>query len=99
MWLHSRHMIKKMCDHIVTRASILPAQRASNKMTTDHAYWTPQDETRFILFLSEHAAAAGDGGNFKMTTFEQAAAEVEPFRTKGAHRLKKGTLGRIFWFS
>jgi hypothetical protein len=33
------------------------------------ASWTTQDKLDLLNFLAEHASAAGDGGNFKCTTF------------------------------
>jgi hypothetical protein len=58
-------------------------------MPKDNATWTPADETAFIEFLHEHKAAAGDGGNFKATTYEAAAAVLEAKRTKGGPKTAK----------
>ncbi|KAF8952273.1 hypothetical protein BDZ97DRAFT_1682107 [Flammula alnicola] len=60
-------------------------------MTKDNgaAQWTTEDEVIFIDFLLLHAAAAGDGGNFKMVTFNAAAPVIEVKRVKGGPKTAK----------
>jgi hypothetical protein len=53
------------------------------------ACWTAGDEVLLLNFLVDHASAAGDGGNFKMTTFTAAAAVVDSKRTKGGPKTAK----------
>jgi hypothetical protein len=47
------------------------------------AHWTTIDEDKLIVFLVEHKAAAGDGGNFKKTTWTAASEHLKQFTTKG----------------
>ena len=47
------------------------------------ASWTTLDEVKLLNFLTEHASAAGDGGNFKATTFEVASAVLDQIPVKG----------------
>ncbi|KIK05205.1 hypothetical protein K443DRAFT_55748, partial [Laccaria amethystina LaAM-08-1] len=59
-----------------------------------NANWTPADKTAFFEFLHEHKAlevdaAAGNGNNFKVTTYEAAAAVLEAKRTKGGPKTAK----------
>ncbi|KAH9172560.1 hypothetical protein EDB89DRAFT_1964914, partial [Lactarius sanguifluus] len=51
--------------------------------------WTLSDEKLLVGFLHEHRAASGDGGNFKMATFQAAAAIVEAKRTIGGPKTMK----------
>ncbi|KAN0141121.1 hypothetical protein V8E53_000877 [Lactarius tabidus] len=51
--------------------------------------WTLSDEKLLVSFLHEHRAASGDGGNFKMTTFQSAAAVLEAERTTGGLKTAK----------
>ncbi|KAJ7118071.1 hypothetical protein C8R44DRAFT_559476, partial [Mycena epipterygia] len=48
-----------------------------------NAVWTHNDCSTFIQHLADHKAEAGDGGNFKMTTFHGAVVVVNRVRTKG----------------
>jgi hypothetical protein len=52
--------------------------------TQAKAVWLPTDEQALVVFLKKHKAEAGDGGNFKGTTWAAAAVEMEKHRTKGA---------------
>jgi hypothetical protein len=47
------------------------------------ASWTTQDKLDLLNFLAEHASAAGDGGNFKSTTFQAATAVLNQNPVKG----------------
>ncbi|KXN92876.1 hypothetical protein AN958_07130 [Leucoagaricus sp. SymC.cos] len=38
--------------------------------------WSSAEETALVDFLVDHKSAAGDGGNFKLATFQQAIAVV-----------------------
>ncbi|KAF8964770.1 hypothetical protein BDZ97DRAFT_1918729 [Flammula alnicola] len=69
----------------------LPSSSQLIDMTKDNgaAQWTTEDEVTFIDFLLLHAAAAGDGGNFKMVTFNAAAPVVEAKRVKGGPKTAK----------
>lgn len=53
------------------------------------ASWSIADETALILFLIEHKAEAGDGFNFKTTTFNAASLIVDAMRTKGATKTSR----------
>ena len=58
----------------------LPSPEAAH-MT---CHWTPEDESALIAFLVDHKAEAGDGMNFKTSTWKAAVAEMEKHRAKGA---------------
>ena len=46
-------------------------------------HWTVEDEVVLINFLLLHTAAAGDGSNFKMVTFNAAAPVIDMKQAKG----------------
>jgi hypothetical protein len=50
----------------------------------DRAIWTQEDEKELLGFLLEHKAEAGDGVNFKQTTWNAAAAALAKRPHKGA---------------
>src|ERR1700722_7319450 len=47
------------------------------------ADWSVEDETALIDFLITHKAEAGDGLNYKSSTWTAAAAHMLPLTTKG----------------
>jgi len=53
------------------------------------ASWSIADETALIYFLIEHRAEAGDGFNFKATTFNAASLVLDARRTKGATKTSR----------
>ena len=54
-----------------------------NAIDDGKALWTTTDEDELITFLVEHKAAAGDGGNFKKTTWTAASEHLKQFTMKG----------------
>jgi hypothetical protein len=50
--------------------------------------WTLSDEKLLVSFLHEHCAASGDGGNFKMATFQSAAAVLKAEHMSGPKTAK-----------
>ncbi|KAF8812912.1 hypothetical protein BYT27DRAFT_7085892 [Phlegmacium glaucopus] len=53
------------------------------------AYWTAPEELSLINFLIDHRAEAGDGANFKATTFQKAAKHLAPLLEHGAPKNAK----------
>ena len=47
------------------------------------AVWTSAEETALVEFLVENRSEAGDGGNFKSPTFQQAVAHIAPLLKEG----------------
>ncbi|KAJ7098907.1 hypothetical protein C8R44DRAFT_888751 [Mycena epipterygia] len=60
-----------------------PTPDAPTLPTSGNAIWTHTDCVTFIQHLAAHKAEAGDGGNFKMVTFNGAVVVVNQVRTKG----------------
>ncbi|KAJ3007619.1 hypothetical protein NUW54_g3478 [Trametes sanguinea] len=60
----------------------------------EHAKWTLEDEKMFVNYLTDHLAEQGDG-NYKMSTFNAAAAVLEGMRTAGGP--KTGTACKNKW--
>ncbi|KDR71951.1 hypothetical protein GALMADRAFT_213445 [Galerina marginata CBS 339.88] len=58
-------------------------------MSNNNASWTTPDETALLNFLNTQAAAAADGGTFKMVTFNAAPIVVDAIRTKGGRKTAK----------
>ncbi|KAJ7579640.1 hypothetical protein C8J56DRAFT_1058650 [Mycena floridula] len=54
-----------------------------------NALWTSDDIHCMLQQLALHKAEAGDGGNFKASTFTKVAVEVEKVRTVGAKKTQK----------
>ncbi len=49
----------------------------SSKVTKEQAIWSPDDEEFMATYLLEHKAEAGDGANFKNTTFAALGKELD----------------------
>ena len=65
-------------------ASLLPSGQPAIVPDSTRASWTVDDEAALIDFLHEHAAEAGDGLNFKGSTWTAASKAIDSSRTKGA---------------
>jgi hypothetical protein len=51
--------------------------------------WFKPEEEAMISFLATHKAEAGDGFNFKETTWSKVAAHLKPLRTEGGVKTAK----------
>ncbi|KAJ7586030.1 hypothetical protein C8J56DRAFT_749684, partial [Mycena floridula] len=47
------------------------------------AHWSQDEELQFVHFLWDHFSEAGQGGNFKATTYNAASVFMEQRRTTG----------------
>jgi hypothetical protein len=56
------------------------------------AFWTADDEQALVEFLKKHKAEAGDGANFKQTTWVAAAADMAKHTSRGAPKNAKSCL-------
>ncbi|PPQ79922.1 hypothetical protein CVT25_002996 [Psilocybe cyanescens] len=67
------------------------------------ATWTPAEETELIDFLVDCKTEAGNGGNFKKTTFQQAVTHIAPLLQHGPAKTVKGCQNKwagfhkIYW--
>ena len=61
----------------------------SSKVNKERANWTADDEEFMALYLLDHKAEAGDGANFKNTTFAAVGKELDQ-RKESDGRKKKG---------
>src|SRR5271170_133672 len=57
--------------------------RAKFRMAHPAATWTDADESALLAFLLDHKAEAGDGANFKQTTWNEAAIKLGERPYKG----------------
>ncbi|KAF8816147.1 hypothetical protein BYT27DRAFT_7221677 [Phlegmacium glaucopus] len=55
------------------------------------AVWTAAEETALVNFLEDNKAEAGDGGNFKTTTFQWAVSQIAPLHERGLVKTVKST--------
>jgi hypothetical protein len=55
-------------------------------MQKERAHWTSEDETALVACLLKHKPEAGDGVNFKGSTWSQVAKEMEELKTKGGEK-------------
>jgi hypothetical protein len=53
------------------------------------AVWSSEETTAFVNYLHENLAKAGDGGNFKPTTFTSAAGAIAPLLKLGPQKTDK----------
>ncbi|KAF7349971.1 hypothetical protein MVEN_01298300 [Mycena venus] len=72
-----------------TAPSTAPAAAPAGLPTSGDAAWLVADEKRFIEYLIEHVAEAGDNKNFKASTFRGAADHLELTRTRGGPKTAK----------
>jgi hypothetical protein len=70
-----------------------PAATVNNK----HGQWTTGEERELIDFLSDHKSEAGDGSNFKSTTWTQAAAHMSALHVNVRYSASQcsGKWGRV----
>ncbi|KAJ7504921.1 hypothetical protein B0H11DRAFT_1660568, partial [Mycena galericulata] len=59
-----------------------------------NAIWTDADVIAFLDFLISKIASAGDGGNYKMTTFNAAKDVLNKIRTRGGLKTAKSCQGK-----
>ena len=64
----------------------LPLSKPNAK---ENAAWTDQDVVALLDILIRNMASAGDGGNFKMSVFNSASAELNKVITRGGHKTGK----------
>jgi len=62
---------------------------------TDKAKWNENETLALLNYLQEHIAQAGDGGNFKTSTFTAVAAAIGPLLTQGP--VKTGKMCKTKW--
>ncbi|KAF8808362.1 hypothetical protein BYT27DRAFT_7096815 [Phlegmacium glaucopus] len=62
------------------------------------AVWTTAEETALVDFLEDNKAEAGDGGNFKTTTFQQAVSQIAPLHEHGLVKTVKSTCTKWILF-
>ncbi|CDO71207.1 hypothetical protein BN946_scf184971.g2 [Trametes cinnabarina] len=70
-------------------ASVSTSTQDTAGAAKENAKWTLEDEKAFVGYLTDHVAERGDG-NYKMTTFNAAAAYLEGRRTAGGPKTGTG---------
>src|ERR1700727_491346 len=61
----------------------------SSSSRSAKAHWNEAETPALINFLVEHQGEAGDGGNFKTSTFQKAATAIESLKTTGPPKTYK----------
>jgi hypothetical protein len=61
-------------------------QNSSSKVQKERSQWTSEDEKALVQFLLKHKSEAGDGANFKNTTWSQVAKEMDERKTRGGEK-------------
>lgn len=82
--------ITTLCAHYTT---VLMATSSSGKLPK--AQWNDAEVDALVDYLHDHKAEAGDGGNFKASTFNAAAAHIKPYLLHGP--MKTGKMCRGKW--
>ena len=59
-----------------------------------NASWTLDDESTFIAYLLEHKVEGGDGGNFKIATWNAAVKKLNENVYKGGRKTGLGCKGK-----
>jgi hypothetical protein len=62
------------------------AENSTEPPKSMRAHWSLNDETKLIEFLKERRAEAGDGMNFKGSTWSAAAAELKEHTKTGGYK-------------
>ena len=88
--------LHKSIASAVVLAGIDAGRTALNmaQKSLDKAIWSPRETTALVDYLYEHHSE-GDWGNFKDTTFDDAAVFISPFLETGA--VKTGIHCRKKW--
>lgn len=90
---------RRLLNFAVTSASLgahfVSLLVASMSQDEGKAIWNDAETLAFVDYLWEHRAEAGDGGNFKDTTFNGAADHIAKHWTTGA--AKTGKRCRTKW--
>ena len=71
--------------------------KGKDKEKSDRAVWNDEETDTLLDYLIAHQGEAGDGHNFKLATFEKAAAAIAPFYKSGAK--KNGKHCKTKWTS
>ena len=79
-----------LCFFINPHHSLQPTMPAG-------AIWTAPEETALVEFLVNNKAEAGDGGNFKTSTFQQAVSHITTLHERGPIKTIKSTWSK--WIS
>lgn len=72
--------------YMATRSKQSAEDSNPDNTKVPRAVWTPEDETSFITCLLKHKSEAGDGGNFKGSTWSLVAKEMNGLKTKGGEK-------------
>ena len=57
-----------------------------DKAQKERTQWTSEDEKALVTCLLKFKSEAGDGANFKNTTWSQVAKEMDELKTKGGEK-------------
>jgi hypothetical protein len=69
----------------------------SQSQKKEKASWSTKEVSALVDYLYEHRFEAGDGGNFKNTSFNNAAVAIVPYWESGL--AKSGAQCKIKWMS
>ena len=81
--------IAALCAHY-TSMLMIPQSNSLPK-----AQWNEQEVTALLEYLNGHKSEAGDGGSFKMSTFNVAAVHIQQHLTQGP--VKTGKMCKTKW--
>jgi hypothetical protein len=70
------------------------ASAVYTKPQKERATWTQDDETALITFLLKHKSEAGDGGNFKSSTWTLVATKMNGLKKKGGEKTADSCKGK-----
>ena len=60
----------------------------------ENAIWDESETDKMMEYLRDNAASAGDGGNFKDSTYQAAATYIAPYHKSGPIKTAKHVKGK-----
>ena len=90
---NSAFVLTSLCAQIAT--AVMASGSASTRGPS--AQWNKNETAALLTYLEEHKSEIGDGGMFKMGTFNAAASEIAKYHTSGP--VKTGDKCKTKWRS
>ena len=60
----------------------------------ENTVWDKRETNKMMVYLQDNTALAGDGGNFKGSTYQAAATYIAPYHKSGPIKTAKHVKGK-----
>ena len=84
--VHNRYKLLQAAAGVATISFILLFM---SEPTHENAVWDEKETEQMIEYLRDHTSQAGDGGNFKDSTYQAAATHITPHHKNGPAKTAK----------